>query len=538
MLRAALKSQYDFIVCGSGSSGSVVARRLAENPNINVLLLEAGGDDDVPSVIESHRWFENLGTERDWQFVAKPNPHIQGRAIPLPMGKVLGGGSSINLMAWARGHKHDWDFFASESGDSAWNYDAVLNMYRGIEDWHGASDPEYRGSGGLVFVQPAPDPNPIAPAMVEGARFAGIPTFESHNGSMMEGEGGASILDLRVRDGKRLSIFRTYVFPYLDRPNLTVLTDALVTRVIVENHRATGVEIAHDGKLLQINAGSEVILSLGAINTPKVLMLSGIGDSAELRRLGIPIVQNLPGVGQNFQDHFGIGCVWEYQQPLAPRNNTGEATFFWKSDSSIDTPDLQTCQVEVPVCSAETAAKFNPPPACWTLFGGVVRPKSRGQIRLTGPNPNDPVQIEANTLSHPDDLKAAVACVELCREIGNSSSLRAYSKREVMPGALKGVALEDFVRQAASTYYHQTCTAKMGRDSMSVVDSKLRVYGIENLRIADGSIMPRVATGNTMAPCVIIGERAAEILRKDHRLETFSVALSAHDGHPMETDHP
>jgi choline dehydrogenase len=538
MLRAALKSQYDFIVCGSGSSGSVVARRLAENPNINVLLLEAGGDDDVPSVIESHRWFENLGTERDWQFVAKPNPHIQGRAIPLPMGKVLGGGSSINLMAWARGHKHDWDFFASESGDSAWNYDAVLNVYRGIEDWHGASDPEYRGSGGLVFVQPAPDPNPIAPAMVEGARYVGIPTFESHNGSMMEGEGGASILDLRVRDGKRLSIFRTYVFPYMDRPNLTVLTDALVTRVIVENRRATGVEIAHDGKLLQINAGSEVILSLGAINTPKVLMLSGIGDSAELRRLGIPIVQNLPGVGQNFQDHFGIGCVWEYQQPLAPRNNTGEATFFWKSDSSIDTPDLQTCQVEVPVCSAETAAKFNPPPACWTLFGGVVRPKSRGQIRLTGPNPNDPVQIEANTLSHPDDLKAAVACVELCREIGNSSSLRAYTKREVMPGALKGVALEDFVRQAASTYYHQTCTAKMGRDSMSVVDSKLRVYGIENLRIADGSIMPRVATGNTMAPCVIIGERAAEILRKDHRLETSSVALSAHDGHPMETDHP
>jgi choline dehydrogenase len=299
-----------------------------------------------------------------------------------------------------------------------------------------------------------------------------------------------------------------------------------------------GVEIAHDGKLLQINAESEVILSLGAINTPKVLMLSGIGDSAELRRLGIPIVQNLPGVGQNFQDHFGIGCIWEYQQPLAPRNNTGEATFFWKSDSSIDTPDLQTCQVEVPVCSAETAAKFNPPPACWTLFGGVVRPKSRGQIRLTGPNPNDPVQIEANTLSHPDDLKAAVACVELCREIGNSSSLRAYTKREVMPGALKGVALEDFVRQAASTYYHQTCTAKMGRDSMSVVDSKLRVYGIENLRIADGSIMPRVATGNTMAPCVIIGERAAEILRKDHRLETSSVALSAHDGHPMETAHP
>jgi choline dehydrogenase len=263
------------------------------------------------------------------------------------------------------------------------------------------------------------------------------------------------------------------------------------------------------------------------MHTPKVLMLSGIGDQAELQRLGIPVVQHLPGVGQNFQDHFGIGCVWEYQQPLAPRNNGGEATFFWKSNPGLDTPDLQTCQAEVPICSAETGAKFNPSPASWSLFGGLVRPNSRGQIRLTGPNPDDPIQIEANTLSHPDDLKAAVACVKLCREIGNSAALRPFTKREVMPGDLRGAALEDFIRDAASTYHHQTCTAKMGRDSMSVVDGQLKVYGIENLRIADGSIMPRVTTGNTMAPCIIIGERAAEALRTEHRLETSSVSRSA-----------
>jgi choline dehydrogenase len=254
------------------------------------------------------------------------------------------------------------------------------------------------------------------------------------------------------------------------------------------------------------------------MHTPKVLMLSGIGDQAELERLRIPVVQHLPGVGQNFQDHFAVGCVWEYQEPLAPRNNGGEATFFWKSDSRFDTPDLQICQVEVPLCSAETAAKFNPPHGSWTLLGGVVRPKSRGRIHLTGANPHDLIQIEANTLSHPDDMKAAVACVELCREVGNSNPLRPYTKREVMPGALKGAELEEFIRDAAATYHHQTCTAKMGRDSMSVVDAKLQVYGIENLRIADGSIMPRVTTGNTMAPCVIIGERAAETLRNDHRL--------------------
>ena len=221
-LRSNLKSQYDFIVCGSGSSGSVVARRLAENPDISVLLLEAGADDDVPSVMEPLRWFENLGSERDWKFVDQPNPHLNGRAIPLAMGKVLGGGSSINVMAWARGHKNDWDFFAAEAGDSAWNYQSVLNIYRRVEDWHGAPDPDYRGTGGPVFVQPAPDPNPIAPAMLGGARSVGIPTYENHNGRMMEGKGGASLLDLLVRNEERLSIFRSYVFPYMDRPNLTV----------------------------------------------------------------------------------------------------------------------------------------------------------------------------------------------------------------------------------------------------------------------------------------------------------------------------
>jgi choline dehydrogenase len=526
-LTSELKSHYDFIVCGSGSSGSVVARRLAENPDLTVLLLEAGGSDDVPSVTEAARWFENLGSERDWSFVAQPNPHLKGRSIPQNMGKVLGGGSSINVMVWARGHKNDWDFFASESGDPAWNYESVLEIYRRIEDWQGAPDPRRRGTGGLLFVQSAPDPNPIAPAMVEAARSVGMPSFDSNNGRLMEGDGGASICDLRVRDGKRLSVFRTYTFPYMDRPNLTVLTHALVTKLTLEGKRATGVEIAFDGQIQRLTAGLEVVLSLGAIHTPKVLMLSGIGDEVELHRLGIPLVQHLPGVGQNFQDHFGIGCVWEYQQPLAPRNQGGEATFFWKSNPGLDTPDLQTGQGQFPFCSAETAAKFNPPAASWTLFGGVVRPKSRGRIRLTGPNPHDPVQIEANTLSHPDDLKAAIACAELCRDIGNSAGLRPFTKREVMPGNLRGAALEDFIRDAAATYFHQTSTAKMGRDSMSVVDAQLKVYGIENLRIADGSIMPRVTTGNTMAPCIIIGERAAEALRNEHRLEASSVSRSA-----------
>jgi choline dehydrogenase len=513
-----LKAQYDFIVCGSGSSGSVVAGRLAENPDVSVLLLEAGGDDNIPSVMEPNQWYLNLGSERDWNFVAQPNPCVNGRVIPMEMGKVLGGGSSINVMCWARGHKNDWDFFASEAGDEGWNYDSVLDIYRRIEDWHGVPDPKYRGTGGPVFVQPAPDPNPIAPAMVEGAHSIGIPTFENQNGRLMESDGGASIIDLIVRDGKRQSIFRSVAFPHMDKPNLTVLTHALVTRLTFDGKRATGVELFYDGKMHRIRAALETVLSLGSIHTPKVLMQSGIGDQAVLRQFAIPVLQHLPGVGQNFQDHFGIGCVWEYQRPLPPRNNASEATVFWKSDPALDTPDVQPMQAESMFCSAEIAAKFNPPGDSWTLFGGVVRTKSRGHVRLTGPNPHDPIEIDAGFLSHPDDLKAAIACVGLCREIGNSAPLRPFTKREVAPGKLKGPALEDFIRDSAMTIRHQTCTAKMGRDAMSVVDSRLKVYGIEGLRIADGSVMPRVTTGNTMAPCVIIGERAGEILKAEHKL--------------------
>jgi choline dehydrogenase len=518
-LGSALQRQYDFVVCGSGSSGSVVARRLAENPDASVLLLEAGGHDDVPAVMNVDQWPTNLGSERDWNFIAQPNPHLNGRTIPLDMGKVLGGGSSINVMIWARGHKSDWDYFAQASGDQAWSYDSVLDIYRRIEDWCGAPDPRYRGTGGPVHVEPAPDPHPIAPAALEGARSVGIATFENQNGRLMEGDGGSSIVDLRAHRGQRRSIFRSYVFPYMDRPNLTVLTGALVLRLTferTERNRVSGVEFLHEGAMHHIGARSEVVLSLGAIHTPKVLMQSGIGDRTDLKSHGIPLVQHLQGVGHNLHDHPALACVWEYRQPLQPRNNGCEITYFGKSCGGLDSPDLQASLAEFPLPSPENAAKFGRPEFGWSWGVGVVQPKSRGRISLTGPSPLAPVQIESNMLSDPEDLTAMLAGMEMCREIGNSAALRPFTKREVMPGNLKGAELERFVRDGVVSQWHQTCTAKMGQDDMSVVDAKLKVYGVERLRIADGSIMPRVTTGNTMAPCVIIGERAAEILRADH----------------------
>jgi choline dehydrogenase len=515
-LTTELKAQYDFIVCGSGSSGSVVARRLAENPEVNVLLLEAGGDDDVASIREAACWPMNLGGEHDWNFSAQPNPSINGRSLPLSMGKVLGGGSSINLMIWARGHKSDWDFFAKEAGDPAWNYESVLSIYRRIEDWHGTPDPEHRGTGGLLYVQPGPTSSPAALAVLEGARSVGIPTYENQNGRLMESAGGASIIDLRVREGKRQSVFQSYVFPIMDKPNLTVLTRALVTRLTFDGKRVTGVEIDYEGAVRRIGAGSEVILSLGAIHTPKILMQSGIGDQQELNGVGIPIVEHLPGVGQNFQDHVGFNCVWENREPRS--GSMVDATFFAKSDPSLETPDLHTFFGEFVMSSPENTKRFVMPATGWGFFGTLARPKSRGRLRLNGPNPGDAIRIEANHLSHPDDLKAARRSVEICRAIGNSTALRPFTQREVAPGNLQGADLDNFLRDAALTSWHETCTAKMGLDSLSVVNGALQVYGIERLRIADGSIMPRVTTGNTMAPCVIIGERAAELLRAEYRL--------------------
>ena len=524
-LASDLKSRYDFIVCGAGTSGCVVAAKLAADRNAQVLLLEAGGTDEQELVMNPNRWPMTLGTELDWGFVTQPNPSLKGRPIRYSMGKVLGGGSSINVSTWSRGHRADWDFYASESGDPSWSYVAVLDLYRRrVEAWAGSPDPDYRGTHGTVHVQPAADPHPFSVALLEGAESVGLERFPNSNGRMMEGVGGCAFIDETVRDGRRQSIFRSYVYPIMDQPNITVLTGALVARILFNRNRATGVEFQYQGKNVRTEATREIILSLGAIHTPKLLMHSGIGDEAELKRANIPVRNALPGVGRNLHDHVAFGCVWENAGKPSPRIPRSQTSCFWKTRAALEAPNFYVYSHGGPDFTPENAARFQPPASCWSLSGGM-RPNSRGTIHLTGSDPSDSVSIDANYLDDPQDLKDLIAGLSMAREIGNSAALQPFTAREVAPGPLSVSELEQFFRDGLGTHWHQSGTAKMGRDAMSVVDGKLKVYGVDGLRIADASILPRVTTGNTMAPCVIIGERAADALRSDHKVELAS-ALS------------
>lgn len=512
----ALKPVYDFIVCGAGAAGSVIARRLAENPDCDVLLIEAGGSDETEAVSNPSLWPTNLGSTRDWGFQSKPNPHLDGRALSMSMGKGLGGGSSINVMVWARGHRSDWDHFAAVSGDAGWSYESVLGIYRQIENWQGTPDPVFRGTGGPVWVQPPFEPSPLAGAMLAAASELGIPIFDSPNGLMMEGHGGAAYTDMLVREGRRHSLYQAYVAPLADCPNLTIVTESFVRRILFDGRRATGVEIERAGEIHVVAASYEVVVSTGAINTPKLLMLSGLGNRAELDRHGVPLVRHVPGIGLNLQDHVSFGCTWETREPMPPRNSGSEATLYWKTRPDLDAPDLLFCQVEFPVPSDRTAARGVPEHG-WTMFAGLAHPKSRGSVRLRSADPAAPPVVDANMLSHPEDLEAARSCIKLCRELGNASAFEPYVKREAIPGGEESVE-DAFIREAAVTYWHQCGTARMGRDDLAVVDATLAVREVESLRIADGSVLPNVTTGNTQAPCAIIGERAAQLIKDTYGL--------------------
>lgn len=496
---------YDYIVCGAGTTGCVVAARLADDPGIRVLVLEAGGGDEREDVMDPSRWTETLGGELVWGFEADADPQGGGRMVPYGMGRVLGGGSSVNVSVWSRGHAADWDMFATCAGERAWRYAEVLELYkREIEDWAGSPDPRHRGVSGRVHVQPAPE-DQFACAALDAAAAAGIPQFANGNGELMEGAGGCAMLEETVRGGRRRSIFRAYLRPLLGRGNVALLTGACVRRVVIERGAATAVEALVDGRVRTFRAEREVVLSLGAVNTPKTLMLSGVGGGDELRAHGLRVAADLPAVGRNLHDHVKVGCVWEGRGTPAETRPLTHA--FFKTDEAFDSPDFAFFARRGSAAPLQAA-----PGQAWSLTA-AMRPEGRGRVRLGGPDPATPPKIDARYFAEPPDLERLAKGLAVLREVGNARPMAAFTVRELAPATSDRGRLATYARQGSGTFWHQSGTARMGLDrASSVVDGRLRVHGIRRLRVADASIMPRVTTGNTMAPCVVIGELAARFI--------------------------
>lgn len=499
---------YDYIVVGAGSAGCVIAARLSENAEIEVLLLEAGGSDDHPDVRNPVKWPKLFYGERDWGYKTGPLRHCHHRIDHVPRGKMLGGCHSHNASAWVRGHRTDFDRW-TDQGCHGWGWDEALRLYQKIEDWHGPAA-DLRGVGGPVYVAPPVDPNPIAAAFVASGRAVGLPIIEDNNGPEME---GTSFFNLTIKDGKRHSVVLAYLRPAMQRPNLTVMTGAETERLVLEGTRCVGVEYRRDGRLNTARADGEVILSAGVIGSPRALMLSGIGREEDLKRLGIDPAVNLPGVGQNLQDHPLVGGInYECKGKLPPRRNNGaESTLWWRSKPGLTGPDIQPVLLEFPFATPELANRL-PGRNCYAIAPSVVRVASRGSVTLASSNPRDAPRIDVNFMARDADINAMLAAIELCREMGASEAFAEFRQREIMPGKLGRAEMIEFIRQGTTTYFHPTGTCKMGIDATAVVDPQLKVHGIDNLRIADASIMPSVTTGNTNAPTVMIGEKAAELI--------------------------
>ena len=538
---------FDYIIVGAGSAGCVLANRLSENPKHKVLLLETGGSDKSIFIKMPTALSIPMNTDKyAWQFNTEKEPYLNNREMHCPRGKVLGGSSSINGMVYVRGHAKDFDEWEAH-GAEGWNYQACLPYFQKAETWYKGND-AYRGGNGELGVNNGNEmKNPLYTAFIKAGEQAGYDITSDYNGKQQEGFGP---MHMTVKDGVRSSASREYLDPVKSRKNLTIVTGALVTKVVLEDKVAKGVEYLVNGKT-ETAASNEVILSAGSIGSPHILQLSGIGDKDILEKAGVDVKHHLPGVGQNLQDHLEFYFQYKCKQPITLNRKLGliskgligarwllnrsglgatnhfESCAFIRSRADVEWPDIQyhflPAAIRYDGKSAFDGDGFQ-------VHVGHNKPKSRGSVTLQSANPTVPPKILFNYLQHPDDIEGFRACVRLTREIIAQSAFDDFRDGEIQPGEhiQTDEEIDAFVREAVESAYHPSCSCKMGEDEMAVVDSQTNVHGIEGLRVVDSSIFPTIPNGNLNAPTIMVAEKAADIILGKPALPPQNVAVDIH----------
>jgi choline dehydrogenase len=537
MLKRETSAAFDYVIIGSGSAGSPLAARLSEGAKHTVLVLEYGGTDFGPLIQMPSALSYPMNMARyDWGFLSEPEPALGGRRLVTPRGKVIGGSSSINGMVYVRGHARDFDHW-EKMGARGWGHRHLLPYFNRMERSHGGEE-GWRGAKGPMHITRGPRSNPLYDAFIEAGREAGYPLTIDYNGAQQEGFGP---MEMTVWHGRRWSTANAYLRPALERPNVELRSRAFARRILLEGRRAIAVEYDHRGRREIVRANREIIVAAGSINSPRLLQLSGIGRLNHLKAVGIEPLHDLPGVGENLHDHLEVYFQYECLLPVSlyPKlnlfskgliglewllfkrglgaTNHFESCAFIRSRAGMEYPDIQYHFLPIAMrYDGKSAAATH----SFQVHVGPMRSKSRGFVRLRSPDPLDPPLIRFNYMSHPDDWKEFRTCVRLTREIFEQPAFAKYKGREIQPGenAKSDDQIDAFVRDHAETAYHPCGTCRMGSadDPLAVVDPECRVIGIENLRVADSSIMPRITNGNLNAPTIMIGEKASDhILGRD-----------------------